>query len=864
MSIFDRLFKAPLKDWEKDYKELDRRPRAKQESVTIVAEHQEAPSTSSFQPYVPSRVRMRELTLLPVIVGTILGVIFGASSLYLVLKVGLTVSASIPVAVISITLFRILSKLGAAKTTILENNIVQTAGSAGESIAFGVGVTMPAILILGFDLEIGRVMLVSVLGGLLGILMMIPLRRALIVEQHGLLKYPEGTACAEVLKAGASTEDRLASRGIEPDSAVTEEVVLEKDNSATTIFTGFAIGLVYKALNVAFHAWKEVSEKVFKAPIDAASVSAEISPELLGVGYIIGPKISAIMCGGGALAYLLLIPLIKHFGANYPNIFPPALIPLSQMGPGQIRGAYILYIGAGAVTAGGIISLLRSIPTIWSGIKEGMKDLPWRQKAGVAGNRARVDDDLPTQFVLGGILALIAMIMLSPSLNLFLNPLGAILIVIFGFLFVTVSSRLTGEVGSSSNPISGMTVATVLFTCLIFVLIGWTGPSYFVTALSIGGIVCIASSNGGTVSQDLKTGFLIGATPRKQQVAILIGALASALALGPILLRLNDAATVYVPGTDFEAVKDRFAIDYTKLEAYHGLIKPPTGQDYHVLHLVNKEFTLEPGDYMVNPYGVVTWKMHQNFPSALRAPTKEIDGTKEALRGVDALQDSSTYRVWHKPDDVLGPAGKYLVDADGNAVYLVDPGINGTHKYRSDGTSVTKFDAPKATLISYIIKGVLSQKLPWGMVMIGVGIAVLTELCGISSLTFAVGVYLPLSTTTPILMGGMIRWAIDKFLRARWKGEKRTEEDMVAESDRSPGVLMASGYIAGGAIAGVLIAFMAGVLSGFDKSLTDWSQKYNPFFAGPWSDALALIPFAILCWLLYLVGKEKWLAPKQQ
>jgi putative OPT family oligopeptide transporter len=475
MSMFDKWFKAPVKEWEKEYKPIDRQPKYKEKTVHVVAEHHEPGNTGKFQPYIPSRVRMRELTLLPVIVGTILGIVFGASSLYLVLKVGLTVSASIPVAVISITLFRLLSQLGAAKTTILENNIVQTAGSAGESIAFGVGVTMPAILILGFDLEIGRVVLVSVLGGLLGILMMIPLRRALIVEQHGLLKYPEGTACAEVLKAGASDEDRLASQGIESTGEDAEAALRQDDTSAKTIFTGFGIGLVYKALNVAFHFWKDIPEKVFGPPIDAASVSAEISPELLGVGYIIGPKIAAIMCGGGALSYLLLIPLIKHFGAAYPNIFPPAATALSQMGPNQIRSAYILYIGAGAVTAGGIISLLRSFPTIWSGMKEGMRDLPWSKKKGdTLGPKARIDDDLPMQFVLGGIIALIAMIMLSPSLNLFLNPLGAILIVLFGFLFVTVSSRLTGEVGSSSNPISGMTVATVLFTCLIFVLIGWT------------------------------------------------------------------------------------------------------------------------------------------------------------------------------------------------------------------------------------------------------------------------------------------------------------------------------------------------------------------------------------------------------
>ncbi len=335
------------------------------------------------------------------------------------------------------------------------------------------------------------------------------------------------------------------------------------------------------------------------------------------------------------------------------------------------------------------------------------------------------------------------------------------------------------------------------------------------------------------------------------------------MALGPILLKLNEAATVYVPGTDFTPLTAKIYVNYEALEEYHGQINPPTGANYHVLHLTEKGQLIPPGDYMVNPYGIIMWAMHRNFPSSLHAPDDELSGAKEGVRGVQAVGDEGTYRVWHKTDDIGAPEGKYLVNNEGVAVYLVDPGINGTHKFRPDGTAVTKFDAPKATLISYIIKGVLSHKLPWGMVLIGMAISVVTELCGISSLTFAVGVYLPLSTTTPILMGGIIRWAIDKYLRARWKGEQRTEEEMVAESDRSPGVLMASGYIAGGAIAGVLIAFMAGVLSGFDKTLTDWSEAHNPFFSGGWSDLLALIPFAALCWMLYLVGREKWLAPKQ-
>ncbi|MDQ6677694.1 MAG: oligopeptide transporter, OPT family [Acidobacteriota bacterium] len=802
---------------------------------------------------------MRELTFLPLLVGTILGIIFGASSLFLVLKVGLTVSASIPVAVISITLFRLASRLGFQNTTILENNIVQTAGSAGESIAFGVGVTMPAIMILGFDLEIGRVLLVSILGGLLGILMMIPLRRALIVEQHGLLKYPEGTACAEVLKAGASREDQMAAQGIQPGSERAKGV-LETETGAVTIFTGFAVGLVYKALNVAFKLWKDIPEKIFGAPFTAGSISAEISPELLGVGYIIGPRIAGIMCGGGVLAYLVLIPAIKFFGSQVPGILPPGLMPISQMGPGQIRGAYILYIGAGAVTAGGIISLLRSGGTIWRGLKHGLSDFGFAHIA-KAGS-ARVDRDISMKFVLGGILAMIAVIMLSPSLNLWLNPIGAVLIIIFGFLFVTVSSRLTGEVGSSSNPISGMTIATVLFTCLIFLAIGWTGPSYFVTALSIGGIVCIASSNGGTTSQDLKTGFLIGATPRNQQIAILIGALASAIALGPILLRLNAAATVYVPSVTFEPVTQTQFTDVKPLPFYQGRVQPPTGSGNRLLTLPQAREGLAAGEYVVNSSGKVNYRLTRNFPSDLKAPEAEVGREKERLRGVQAVTDDSVYRVWHNTNDAGARTGRYLVNDRNEAVYLVDPGINGTHNTRPDGSTVTKFDAPKATLVSYIIKGILSQQLPWALVLLGVMIAITLEISGIPSLAFAVGVYLPLSTSSPILFGGLVRYFVDLYVRRRMAGRNLTEAEIIAETDRSPGVLMASGYIAGGAIAGILIAFMAGVLSSVDRGITDWSNAFNPFFRGSYSDALSTIPFIALVILLYLVGREKLLASR--
>src|SRR3989441_907026 len=511
------------------------------------------PFLAAFRPYIPAGASLREMTVIPLVMGTVLGIIFGASSLYLVLKVGLTVSASIPVAVIAITLFRVLSKLGKKDATILENNIVQTAGSAGESIAFGLGVTMPAIMILGFDLELTRVALVAILGGLLGILMMIPLRRALIVAQHGHLKYPEGTACAEVLKAGASDESRAAAHRAGDVVDETEQM------GAKTIFAGLGVGFLYQVLMTGFKGWKDTPEKVFGAPFKAGSISAEISPALLGVGYIIGPRIASIMCAGGVLAYLVLIPAIKFFGSGMTTPLAPGTVPISEMSPSQIRGAYILYIGAGAVAAGGIISLFRSLPTIWHGLKGGLADL--RGGSTASAGAPRTDQDMSMKVVIGGILVLIAMIMLFPQLNLRFNLIGAVLIVAFGFLFVTVSSRLTGEIGSSSNPISGMTVATLLLTCLIFLVIGWTGPSYYITALSIGGIVCIASSNGGTTSQDLKTGFLVGSTPKYQQIAILVGAFASALILGPILLVLNDSATVYVPRLSFEPATKSVVID---------------------------------------------------------------------------------------------------------------------------------------------------------------------------------------------------------------------------------------------------------------------------------------------------------------
>jgi uncharacterized oligopeptide transporter (OPT) family protein len=394
--------------------------------------------------------------------------------------------------------------------------------------------------------------------------------------------------------------------------------------------------------------------------------------------------------------------------------------------------------------------------------------------------------------VLIGCLAIIAVITVATPLHM--NLLGALLILVFGFLFATVSSRLTGEVGSSSNPISGMAVATLLFTCLIFLVMGWTGGQYYVTALSVGAIVCIAASNAGTTSQDLKTGFLVGSTPRMQQYAILCGAFASALILGPILLKLNEAGTVYVPAAQ---VAPGLTVDASKLSE------------------------------------------------------------TARLAGPQAATDNKTYKVWQKTDTNGGPAGKYLVADDGKLAYLVDPGINGTHKVRPDGTEVKKYDAPKAVLMSYIIKGILDQQLPWTLVLFGVMISVVLEMAGVHALAFSVGVYLPLISTLPIAVGGLVRWVADRRNNKLPQYASLNEEERQAAGDRSSGTLLASGYIAGGALAGIIIAITAGVLTDFDSRMAKWAEASNPFFAGPDSNLLTLIPYALIIALLYWVAREK-------
>ncbi len=733
------------------------------ETATLDGAPSRAPSAevlapAAHQPFVPASREIPELTAIPLVVGALLGILFGASSMYLVLKVGITVSASIPVAVLSITIFRGLSRLfRLRRATILENNIVQTTGSAGESIAFGVGVTMPALLILGYDLEVGRVILVSVLGGLLGILMMIPLRRALIVKEARILVYPEGTACAEVLISGE-----------------------KGGTTARTVFAGLGVGALFALGYKAFGLFKDVPEKVFGKWYDGGNLSLEVGPELLGVGYIIGTRIALVMGAGGILSSLVLMPAIKLFGSTAAAPVYPATELIRDMAPDEIWHQYILYIGAGAVATGGIISLARSLPTIVGGAARGLSSLG--TGASSRETLLRTDRDLPRWVVWTGALALVVACALAPSLKI--NALGAVLIVTFGFLFVTVSSRLTGEVGSSSNPISGMTVATLLLTSLIFLALGWVSAPYKVTALSVAAIVCIAASNGGTTSQDLKTGYLVGATPSRQQIAILAGALSSALVIGFVLLKLNEAGTVFAKR------------DYPRFRADVGELPERTH-----------------------------------------------------LRGPDAVRDRGEYHVLRLAEPREGvPAGKYLVAGDGRIRYLEDPGVNGSVTVRENGDKVAKFSAPKAMLMSFIIDGIMSRKLPWGLVLIGTFIAVVLELCGLSSLAFAVGVYLPVSTSTPIMLGGLVRFVAGRTA-------KRKPSDTEAES--GPGVLFSSGLIAGASVAGMTVALMQ--LSEPTRTALAAVNVGQLFPAFAQSDVAALLLFLALAGVLYLVAGERLL-----
>jgi putative OPT family oligopeptide transporter len=600
---------------------------------------------SAFQPYVSATQTLPEFTGKAIVLGAIFGLIFGASTVYLGLRAGLTVSASIPIAVLAIS---VLKRLGGS--TILENNIVQTIGSAGESVAAGVVFTVPALIFFG---ERGsgyfnyfQITMLAFAGGILGVLMMVPLRRALIVKEHGVLPYPEGTACADVLVAG------------ERGGAL-----------AKTVFMGLGVGAFWKALSWIVQIFPTAVGKSISRTgvLPNATLNVDISPEYMGVGYVIGPRIAGVMFAGGVLSWLVLLPLFSIFG-NYLTVpFPPVPasgLPINQMSPGQLWSAYIRYTGAGAVLAAGLITLARTIPTIVSSFRDSVRDFSARSATGSA--RTRTERDMPMTLVLGGTLLLALFLALAPRLPTQGNFMASVLVVIFGFFFVTVSSRIVGLIGSSSNPISGMTIATLILTCTIFVALGWTGDAYSPIALCVGAVVCIAAANAGATSQDLKTGYIVGATPIYQQYGLIIGVLVSALIIGYTTLYLHNVMTI----------------------------------------------------------------------------------------GSDALP------------------------------------------------------APQATLMSTIIRGLLSQNLPWGLVLVGVFISVTLELCGIHSLSFAVGSYLPIATTAPIFAGGLVRAYV----------EKRTGK--VEESEVGSGTLFSSGLIAGGSLAGILYAvlFGRGIIPAADDS----------------------------------------------
>jgi uncharacterized oligopeptide transporter (OPT) family protein len=604
-------------------------------------------------------------------------------------------------------------------------------------------------------------MVVSILGGLLGILAMIPLRRAFIVRMHGRpgepgkLLYPEGVAAAQVLISG----EKGGTTGL-------------------TVFVGFAVAFLHKFATLGLNLFKETVQVPIRIINQAAVFAADMASELLGVGYIIGVRTSAVMMAGAVLGYLVIIPTVFFVGQYAPGAIPPSSEKaIKDMSISEIRNNYLLYIGAGCVAAAGIISMGRTLPMIVRSVRSGMASMRTaRENQNGDAVVPRTERDMSMKVVLFGSLLLLALLalFLMMEVNWYNAILGAMLVLLFGFLFVTVSARLTGEIGSSSNPISGMTVATLLLTCLIFLTLGMTRPQDRLLALSVAAVVCIAASNGGTTAQSLKTGFLVGGTPKAMQYAILIGALVSALVIGGMLLLFNAASTVY---SNDEQYLPRDP------ETNKVVVLTPAERD----RLHDRE-TYEGKTYLV-------WDTRRD------AFTRDEYAAPKAL----LLAPAGT-----------APEGRFLVDPQtGQVAYLVDPTIGG----KINRPDLTRFDAPKTQVMRIIIDGVLTQKLNWSLVLIGAMIAVTLELCGVSSLAFAVGVYVPIQFSVPIFIGGILRWCIDKYLAATARVERlpqesddeyraRAEVEAIRRTETSPGVLLASGYIAGGSLAGVALAFL--------------------------------------------------------
>ncbi|HWY69746.1 MAG TPA: oligopeptide transporter, OPT family [Terriglobales bacterium] len=723
---------------------------------------------AKFEPYVPPDAKLKEFTPRALILGSIFGILFGGVTVYVGLRAGLTVSASIPIAVLSISILRAFGR-----ATILENNIVQTTGNAGQSVASGVIFTLPALIFLGFQLEVARIFLLSLVGGLIGVFFMIPLRRQLIVKEHGTLTYPEGTACADVLIAG----DRGGS-------------------FAGRVFWGLGLGALYTFFQNEnlLSAWPSTPTWDIKQ-YAGASIRANTTSEYMGVGYIIGPRVAGVLLAGGVFSWLVLMPAIHFFGAGMATPIYPGTVPISQMSPTDLWRTYVRPMGAGAVACAGLITLLKTMPTIVSALRTSMKQL-----GGDKSERSnlRTEDDLPLSVTVGGSVLLIIMMwgfltfkpVPGAQTSLLANIVASIFVVIFGFLFVTVSSRITGLIGSSANPVSGMTIATLMATSAIFLALGWTAPAFGALVLTIGGVVCIASSNAGDTSQDLKTGYLIGATPKWQQAALLIGVTISTFAVGYTLTGMNKG-----------------------LEEFRPLLK-----QVDLGHL-------PPGVSIEETNG-------QRAFARDRFSYRDAQGQAVTLPGHD-------YYVLNSINSTEIASGKYLYNPKSGQIEV----------QWIQGIGSEKAPAPQAQLMSTVINGILTRKLPWGLVMLGVFLVIVVELLGIRSLAFAVGAYLSIGTTLAIFAGGAVRWLVDS-------AAKRAGETP-AESEVSPGSLFASGLIAAGGIMG-LAGIGIKLIFGADKpNPLDISSRLPAMGFGPVAlNVVAVVTFLVLGWSLYHYARK--------
>ena len=649
-----------------------------------------------FRTYISAGETLKEFTIRAVILGALFGLLFGAVSVYVGLRAGLTVSASIPIAVLSISILRAFGR-----STILENNIVQTTGSAGESLAAGVMFTIPALIFLGFGSEFTfwRIFPLALLGGWLGVLLMVPLRRQLIVKEHGNLAFPEGTACADVLVAG--------ERG---------------GSFAGRVFWGIGLGGIYTFFMNTLQGWTSQPEGQPKW-FPGASFRATITSEYLGVGYIIGSRVAGILFAGGIFSWWVVIPAVKFFGqlAGNSPIYP-STIPIPQMSPDQIWGTYIRPMGAGAVAAAGLITLLRTMPTIVSALRAGLKDVR-DQSSGPSAAANRIERDTPLRVVVLGSIVIAVMLwvlltfhpMKGADTAWWQNLFAAIFVVVFGFLFVTVAARISGLLGNSSNPISGMSIATLMATCAIFFFAGWTAPNYSVLALMIGGVVCIAAAIAGATSQDLKTGYLVGSTPFWQQMGLLIGVTVSTLAIGTTLNLMNKGLERYIP-----------------TQIYINL---------------------------------------QNLPAGVKVE-------REAF-----VYQGNTYLLINSLGSHQVPDGEYLYDSRSRQI-----------EYQwAQGIGSAKAPAPQARIMATVISGILNQRLPWRLVLMGVALVVAVEILGVRSLAFATGSYLPIGTTAAMFIGGLVRVLVEA-----------TTKNKKDEGEASPGALYSSGLIAAGGVFGLL------------------------------------------------------------